>query len=56
MGYGAGVVSWVGYKRPSHHPGWAWVSAWPLGRGLYLRVKIGEYRCRTGTDRKYVTF
>ncbi|MFS7943023.1 hypothetical protein Hanom_Chr06g00495401 [Helianthus anomalus] len=20
---GTGVVAWVGYKRPSHHPGWA---------------------------------
>ncbi|MFS7951004.1 hypothetical protein Hanom_Chr07g00589901 [Helianthus anomalus] len=30
-GYGAGVWAWVGGKRPRHHPGWAWVSAWPLG-------------------------
>ncbi|KAJ0534180.1 hypothetical protein HanIR_Chr09g0416841 [Helianthus annuus] len=34
MGYGVGVGAWVGYKRPSHHPGWAWVSAWPLGWGF----------------------
>ncbi|MFS8017800.1 hypothetical protein Hanom_Chr15g01384681 [Helianthus anomalus] len=32
MGYGAVVGAWVGEKRPSHHPGWAWVWAWPLGR------------------------
>ncbi|MFS8020605.1 hypothetical protein Hanom_Chr16g01417531 [Helianthus anomalus] len=33
-GYGAGVWAWVAGKRPSHHPGWAWVSAWPLGHGF----------------------
>ncbi|KAJ0575408.1 hypothetical protein HanIR_Chr05g0212401 [Helianthus annuus] len=33
-GYGAGVWAWVGGKRPSHHPRWAWVSAWPLGHGF----------------------
>ncbi|MFS8005526.1 hypothetical protein Hanom_Chr13g01238341 [Helianthus anomalus] len=39
MGYGA----WVGEKRLSHHPRWAWVWAWPLGqefkpgRGARLR-------------------
>ncbi|MFS7921193.1 hypothetical protein Hanom_Chr03g00233921 [Helianthus anomalus] len=34
MGYGAWVGAWVGGKRPSHHPGWAWVGVWPLGLGF----------------------
>ncbi|MFS8020588.1 hypothetical protein Hanom_Chr16g01417301 [Helianthus anomalus] len=34
MGYGARVRAWVGGKRSSHHPGWAWVGAWPLGLGF----------------------
>ncbi|MFS7963880.1 hypothetical protein Hanom_Chr08g00743531 [Helianthus anomalus] len=34
VGYGAGVWAWVGGKRPSYHPGWAWVGVWPLGLGF----------------------
>ncbi|KAJ0623887.1 hypothetical protein HanIR_Chr01g0037151 [Helianthus annuus] len=37
VGYGAGVLAWVRVKRPSHHPRWAWVVAWPLGAWLSSR-------------------
>ncbi|MFS7926599.1 hypothetical protein Hanom_Chr04g00298921 [Helianthus anomalus] len=41
MGYGAGVWAWVGGKRSSHHPGWAWVGAWPLGLGFQAGRGVG---------------
>ncbi|KAJ0868071.1 hypothetical protein HanRHA438_Chr12g0570411 [Helianthus annuus] len=41
MGYGAGVVAWVGYKCPIHHPGWVGFRRGPLGRGFSPGVERG---------------
>ncbi|MFS7963390.1 hypothetical protein Hanom_Chr08g00737511 [Helianthus anomalus] len=41
MGYGAGVGAWVGYKRPSHHPGGLGFRRGPLGGGFRPGVGRG---------------
>ncbi|KAF5796596.1 hypothetical protein HanRHA438_Chr10g0456381 [Helianthus annuus] len=41
MGYGAGVVAWVGYKCPIHHPGWVGFRRGPLGGGFSPGVERG---------------
>ncbi|KAJ0510966.1 hypothetical protein HanIR_Chr11g0546641 [Helianthus annuus] len=54
MGYGAGVWAWVGGKRPRHHPGWAWVGAWPLGAWLSSRAWGGGATDMAGCEWLYI--
>ncbi|MFS7970058.1 hypothetical protein Hanom_Chr09g00816531 [Helianthus anomalus] len=50
MGYGDWVRAWVGGKRLSHHPGWAWLGAWPLGLGFQAGRGAGEQADMAGCE------
>ncbi|MFS8033193.1 hypothetical protein Hanom_Chr17g01566631 [Helianthus anomalus] len=50
MRYGAGVGTWVRYKRPPHHPGGLGFGRGPLGGGFSPGVGRGYETDMAGSD------